>query len=175
MALIVEDGTGSNPTANSYVSTQQIVDFAALRGLTLTEAEADVAGIAAMDYLLMVDDTLQGEPTDAAQPLPYPKTGVYVGCGTEEFPDDQIPGNIIQAQLYLSYYSADGAKLTGPTVGQTVKREKVDVIETEYMTPSEGGALNTKPAMDIVDKMLTPVSVGCVIGGYVGGFTTVRV
>ena len=173
MPLIVEDGSGTNPLANSYVSETEIIDFAALRGITVTDDQATIAGINAMDYLFSIDTWLQGTPTSLTQPLPYPKTGIIPGCAdADELPNDAIPSNIINAQLYLSIYSFEGMGLAAPVSGQTVKREKVDVIVTAYMTPVDGGAINAKPEMPMLRANLTPISVGC---GVVSGFTTVRV
>jgi hypothetical protein len=54
-----------------------------------------------------------------------------------EFPDDEIPSELVAAQIQLAYDS-ETYELQPTGTGQEVLREKVDVIETEYAKRGTG-------------------------------------
>jgi hypothetical protein len=153
--LIVEDGTGSDPTANSYAARADIIVYAAARGVTLTDdAATDVLGIAAMDYLETRD--YKGDPTYGAvgvdQPLAWPRTSVTIGLVT--LAPDAMPLALKNAQCELALQKHNGIDLTPVRAGgQLIKAEKLDVIETEYFETS--GMI--EPVMPRVDALLKPL------------------
>lgn len=157
--LIIEDGSGVEG-ANSFATEDQIVAYAAARGVVIafaTDADKDavaILGIKAMDYLRA--KTYIGSPVEYGQPLPFPREGMYVNPKNsyEEFPTDEIPAALIEAQCRLALEIKRGVDVM-PTVagGSFVVREKVGPIETEY---SEKIAAYTTPDMPMVDALLAP-------------------
>jgi hypothetical protein len=136
MALIVEDGTIVTG-ANSYVSVANARSWATLRGLTFTGADSVVEArlVNAMDVLEGMRDRWKGDKVDADQPLQWPRSDVWLDGN--EFPDDEIPSELIAAQIQLAYDS-ETYELQANGSGQEVVREKVDVIETEYAKRGTG-------------------------------------
>lgn len=132
MAIVVEDGTGSNPLANSYVSEADLATYATDRGITL-------AGTASQ-LLLLSMDTLetrkyQGSKTSTSQPLSWPRSGVVVDG--ESIADNEIPTDLQTAQIVTALSIDSGVNPMG-TTEPAIKRKKVDVIEVEYQVGSSG-------------------------------------
>lgn len=140
MAFIVETGD-IVPGANSYVSVDFADAYHSDRGneswADLTTEEKQSALIKATDYLEQAyAGRWKGEPLKDDQALAWPREV------------EGIPEKLKQACCQLALETIGGASLN-PTQGQTVKREKVDVIEVEYMTGQEGGRTGTRrPAID---------------------------
>ena len=113
--LTVEDGsivTG----ADSFVSADDAAQYLYDRGLITSESSI-TAGLLRRGL-----DALLALPCLAAYRLPLASV-------------TDIPSELVQAQTWVAYYisvsaSNDPAAITS---GGTVKREKVDVIEREYM------------------------------------------
>ena len=126
MAIVVEDGTGSNPLANSYVSEADLTTYASDRGIT-------IAGTASQLLLLSMDTietrSYQGSKTDKDQPLSWPRSGVVVNG--ESIASDEIPDDLKTAQIVTALSVDAGVNPMGQ-IDPAVKREKVDVIEVEY-------------------------------------------
>lgn len=130
VTLIVEDGTNV-PDANSFVTEDMIVSYAAARGVTIpntSDEEKDAAavlGIQAIDYLNAL--SWKGVKTYPDSLVPFPRSGLT------GYTDTQIPAAIKQAQLQLSVIAKSGIVLLPNTAsGATIKREKLGPIETEY-------------------------------------------
>lgn len=167
MPLIKEDGTGSNPAANSYADRADIIAYAAARGVTIADdASADILGIAAMDYL--ESKAWKGDPVLADQPLSWPRGSVVITTTTSDVygsfptpvfaPSDVVPVPVKTAQCELALQKKNGIELMpSRAAGQLLKSEKIDVIETEYY---ETGGLVT-PVLLRVEALLKPfLSVG---------------
>ena len=125
---------------NSYVSESELTDYATARGIVLDGAP-DVALIKAMDWLSI--QPWIGEKTDPTQPLDFPRNG-----------DTTVPTAIKMAQLYLAVRADSGVDLLAPSPLE-IKREKVDVIETEYATGSNV-ALYQTAELPYIKTMLAP-------------------
>ena len=124
--IIIEDGTVV-PGANSYVTEAELTTYAADRGITLTAA-TDVLLIKAMDYIESL--SFIGSKGSEGQPLQWPRSNVYIDGFY--FVPTTIPPALQTGQIATALaIDAD----TGPlaTVDRSTKREKVDVIEVEYM------------------------------------------
>ena len=148
MALIIEDGSIVDG-ANSFVSVAQTdawfaalddQDWAALppeakeRHIILGAAYVVNAQVYAYD----------GERVSIAQWLAWPRSGATYGSSSLTVPDDAIPNEIVRANMVAAGLSMKGQLPTSaappdPT-GREVKKEKVDVIETEYFHSTEGQA-----------------------------------
>ena len=170
MALVIEDGTGLG-NANSYVDAATARDYASARGVSLPAADADVEKllVQAMDYLEAQRARYQGTKTwpvgtaehPAAQALQWPRTGVIIDC-SYTLPDNVIPTELKSAQCQLAMEVFAGNELMPSTDGKVVKREKVDVIETEYMTGQDMGTAGTpRPSFPAVDALLEPLFTAC--------------
>jgi hypothetical protein len=152
MALVVEDGSHV-PDANTFVDRDTLIAYALARGVVIpNDDSADVLLTKAMDYLQSLEDNFAGVPSYTDE-LVFPRIGIY-GLGP-----DIIPRNVRTAQLELALQVKSGVKLL-PTTGAItedafIKREKVDVIETEY---SEAVALAqlsfTVPYLPYIDSLL---------------------
>ena len=136
MALIVEDGS-IVAGANTYVTVAELDDFASARGTTLPAIESDkeILIIKAMDYVEAYRARFQGSKVEAAQPVQWPRINVEIDGFS--FPSDEIPIDLKNAQLQagLEVNSLDDLS---PTQTESIKKEKVDVLETEYFSPQEG-------------------------------------
>lgn len=137
ITLVVEDGTGVSG-ANSFVSENDIVAYAAARGVTLpgsSDAELDavaVLGIKAMDYLRAL--SWRGEPVDPDQPLPWPRKNF---SGQPSSDGTNVPSTIAAAQLALTMYAQAGTDLTPSSTGAGLLiKEKIGPIENQYSAES---------------------------------------
>jgi hypothetical protein len=138
MALIIEDGTGV-VGANTYASRQELIDYAALRGVDLSAeagAALDAALIRAIDYLEA--QPFQGERASSTQALAWPRSdvwlhGILVG-------DDYIPRELVYGQLALAVEARTQDLQPNPTGKGSVIEETVSgAVTVRYSTD--------KPAM----------------------------
>lgn len=142
MAIVVEDGsivTG----ANSYVSAADLTTYATARGITLT-VSGDILLIKAMDYLESL--SYIGIKRLYSQGLQWPR--VYAMIDGYYTSSDVIPTELKNAQMQLAI-SIDEGNNPLATLSQAVKREKIDVIEVEYMDGSSAA-----PIIKTVSAML---------------------
>jgi hypothetical protein len=161
--IIVE--TGANvPNANSYVSVDDARTYAANRGVVLPADDDAVAAmlIQASDYLEAKSCEYQGVPTytDPAQSLAWPRTGAIIGC--TEFPSDQIPKQLIAAQVQLAMaVNAGIALFPNVTPQDYVTEETVGPITTKYADPSKIGVGDMSPQLTAVDALLANLFASC--------------
>lgn len=145
MALIIEDGTGK-ADAQSFATVLELISYSSVRGIEIPSLAADQEAllIKAMDYFISRESDLSGARTyPAVQALPYPREGVYVYGSLVA--NNVVPTQAKQAQLAIAI-ELTKADLLAAT-GKDIKREKVDVIETEYFA---GGSQSngTYPAIE---------------------------
>ena len=125
--IVVEDGTVV-AGANSYVTEAELTTYAADRGVTLTAA-TDVLLIKAMDYIESL--SFIGTKYSKGQALQWPRSNVYIDGFY--FVPTIIPPALQTGQIATALaIDSDNSPLA--TVGRSTKREKVDVIEVEYMS-----------------------------------------
>lgn len=155
MALTVEDGTGVE-NANSYVDLTYARAYAAQRTLALPadDVACEALLIKAMDF---IESEARG-PYKGSQTYPgvdnlkWPREGVVINDA--ELAPNKIPATLKKAvaQLAIEIQAVDPI----PTLsGQVVKREKVDVLETEYAIDYKAG--QKPPVMTKVDLLLAPL------------------
>lgn len=160
MALTVEDGS-IVPNADSYVSQADVIAYALKRGITLPATDAtDVMVIKAMDYLAYFDAKWLGEEVEpGVQSLAWPRKNVWIGFSHTEFPNDEIPNQLVRALCELTLQVNAGVNLLPTLTGDTqfVTREKVDVLETEYSEAVALQVMGMLPDMPLVEAMLTPL------------------
>lgn len=175
MALIIEDGT-IVANAQSYVTAAQARAFALSRGITLSADDAVVESqlIRAVDYLETYRDRYKGTLVSAGiQSLQWPRTGVIID-ELYELPITTIPKELKQAQMALAMEVHGGIVLMPSSDGRVVKREKLDVIEREFMTGNDMTKTGLPmPKFTYVDALLAPLLKAPGIGGF--SLNTVRV
>lgn len=129
MSLIVEDGTGKTD-ADSYVSVADCTTYAAARGIALTgdTAAIEVNIIKAMDYI--ESQNFKGYKYTDEQALQWPRGSVSIDGYSVDV--DEIPTALINALNEAAIVENQGSEIL-PTNERETKREKVDVIEVEYV------------------------------------------
>jgi hypothetical protein len=156
MAFVPETGD-IVPNANSYVTVAEADSFHADRGNTAWAATdtsmKQAALIKATDYIEQkYDGKWKGEPVVPHQSLSWPRENVPTVSS------DEIPAKLKQAVCILALEAI--TEDLNPTLarGGLVKREKVDVIEVEYMDGASGQT--TRPAIDGLLRGLLSLSSG---------------
>lgn len=137
MATTVEDGsivTG----ANSYVSDADFAAYASDRGYTVTGTAAELLLRAAL-YVEQL--SFKGDKKTKAQRMQWPRYNVEIDGFYIE--SDEIPQQLIDLQCEVAL-AIDGGDDPLSTIGRSVKREKVDVIEREFMDNAAPFAINRK-------------------------------
>ena len=124
--IIIEDGTVVSG-ANSYVTEAELTTYAADRGITLTAA-TDVLLIKAMDYIESL--AFIGDKHKESQPLQWPRDEVYIDRYYIE--RETIPKELKNG-VYTAALAIDAELDPLRIIERATKREKVDVIEVEYM------------------------------------------
>lgn len=150
MALVIEDGTGV-AGANSYVTVEEVRSYSDDRGIDLPTEDTDLEKliVQAMDYLETYRSQYQGEKTDPAQLIQFPREGVVIEG--YDLPNNEIPDLLKQAQCQASGDAYDTDLI--PNEGADVKKEKVDVIEVEYADSS----MSQGPTFTKVESLLQPL------------------
>lgn len=172
MALTVEDGTGVDG-ANSYVTLVEVRAYASARGLTIPAVDADLEKLVvkSTDYLEAQRRRYVGLRVNGQGYLQWPRmqddgSGVVIdGC---ELTTTEVPSELKLAQCQLVAELVDVDPL-GTVSGAAIRREKIDVLETEYAV-SDGNRAPA-PFMPKVEALLAPLFKA---SGF-GGLSTVRV
>lgn len=135
MALIVETGAVV-AGANTYADIATLDAYHLARGNTAwenAEAEAKEAAILrGMDYVESLP--WKGQKSAYANPLQWPRIGVVDRSGYD-VPANTVPQGVILALCAAALVELQTPGALAPALerGGMVKREKVDVIETEFM------------------------------------------
>jgi len=169
MELIVEDGSGV-VGANSYVSADDYLTWAAARGLPeLEQEQVEIAAVQAVDYL-QIEVCYSGYRVDEEQALEYPRTSVYINGVL--FADDAVPSQLKQAQMHLMSAVLSGVPLMPNVSGNAadyVVKEKVGPIETTF---ADATVFNGRTSFTAVERLLAPL-LGRNCTGF-GSFNVVR-
>lgn len=137
MALLVENGSGVTG-ADSYISVADFETFCASIGVTLTGNNGTSEQVLTLAFMDMEQSSYKGVPVfNRERPL-WPRSGVYL---TRDYlvPSDEIPKALKDLQCFWAIEIDAGRDPRG-YISRAIKREKVDVIEVEYMdnaTPFE--------------------------------------
>jgi len=137
--LIIEDGTAATASANSYVTVAEVTTFCSDNGLTAWATlasntlyiQAIIRGCAFVDS----EYNFKGEKYSYDDPLEWPRVGVYddinLNPEDEEF-FQEIPKGLKKACCRAAYEESVSPGGLQSNLVSNVKREKIDVIETEY-------------------------------------------
>lgn len=117
--------------ANSFVDYYEFIDYCYKRRLPVpsTTSQGQQCLLDAMDYLLTFESNMQGYRSEKGQNLMWPRRGVCLYG--YQFPDDEIPDSIKKAQMEAAAYAVNNELMVNEVLSN-VKKEKIDVLETEY-------------------------------------------
>lgn len=151
MAFLVEDGS-IVAGANAYLSVADFDAYWLDRNITLsqTQAEKEAAIIIATQYL--DQNKWKGAIVSDAQPLDFPRGGVYDQEGRE------IPNNIIPQQVKHACAEYAHRQLTAPIQpdleGGAVKRTKSKLGTLEEEIEYADGSVTTRPRYPMADNLI---------------------
>ena len=141
--LIIEDGTLSTPSANSYVTVAEVDTFVSNFGLTgwstLSTTVREQAILRGMAYIETFP--FKGIKMSWEDPLEFPRYGVwdesYYGSmedwSSEELAFYQeIPKQVKNAVCRAAYEESQSAGVLQANVASNIRSERIDVISTEY-------------------------------------------
>lgn len=137
--LIVEDGTGI-VNANTYVDIDYVKSYLTSRVANLpSDAELERHIVLACDFIESIN-RFSGTPTNAMQPLQFPRSHVYVAGATVDPATVPEPVKRAQAQLVLDTVLS-GKPLMSASTAYALKRRTLGPLTMEYATGS--GKVNT--------------------------------
>jgi len=137
--LVVEDGTGTVASANSYVSIAEVTTFCDNYGLVewATSASSTLYTQAIIRATAFLDGEydFKGEKYAYDDPLQWPRSGVY--AFQDLHPEDEeffqeVPDGVKKACCRAAYEELKAPGTLQSNLVSNVKREKIDVLETEY-------------------------------------------
>ena len=111
---------------NSYVTEAELQTYADDRDIVIQSANLPSLLINAMDYI--ETRSYSGQKFDESQALEFPR--YYTSTAPDTAPD--VPDDIKNAEITAALLIDSGVDLFA-TIGRAVKKEKVDVLEVEYM------------------------------------------
>ena len=124
--LIIEDGTGLDLDANSYVDLVSIKAYAELHSVDISAYDDDnLTGFAlnAMEYLESVGSIYKGLPTSATQPLEWPRDDVWGIKRPDHYTlPTEIPYQLKKAQLELTMSAREGDVMPNRSEAQILSR-----------------------------------------------------
>lgn len=141
---------------NSYVTRQELIDYADARGITVPDtAETDVLLINATDFMETYEGRFVGSRATAEQALAWPRQGVVLRGF--EVPEDEVPELVKQVQKEIALDLQAGVDLYNREDRQIVTRERVDgAVEVAYATPNVVGVrLQQSKAMSLLRLITT--------------------
>lgn len=167
MALTVETGA-CIPTANAFVDRASLLAWASdyYPDRTIADDATTDAAIMRASAWLSTFPNWDGSMAcgRGLQGLAWPRSGA-TDCDGLAIADDEVPVEVQRATFYATLAELDSPGVLTPSItpGKQTKREKVDVIEVEYMTPSDQGAATDKDPIETLRPVLTAVydSVKC--------------
>ncbi len=119
-----------------YGTEAGLTAYATARGYTLTLAPSVLLN-RAHDYLESLNYI--GSKTDSTQEAEWPRKDAVVDGVT--LPSDTVPQDIINAEYQAAIGIDEGADPLAVS-SQSIKRERVDVIEVEYQDGTSSAASN---------------------------------
>jgi len=148
--LIVEDGS-IVANANTYVDVAFVDTYATDHGLPLWTGTADEKNAAILNAMTLIESKpYKGYPSFKGQELVWPRQGVTLYGWDVDF--DDIPSRVTSAQAEAAIRAITSPLSPDLCRGGGIKREKVDVIETEYFA----GASNST-TYPVIDQLLAPL------------------
>lgn len=165
--MIVQDPLNPSADADSMVSVADARARAVALGVSLPDDDTacEVALVQGNVYLNSL--CYYGTAAVPFQQTPFPRLGISMAGN--EYPSDQIPQQAIDAQIVAASYAASGEIYTVVDNDKRIKRDKIDIIETEYFG-SETGSQTGKKVITRANELLSMFT--CPSGGlnwaYIG-------
>ncbi|EIY5055168.1 hypothetical protein ML056_003480 [Klebsiella variicola] len=131
------DNDPTSATFNSYGDVAGLLAFATSRGYDVPEDTAEMLLFQAIDFLNL--QSWAGEPTDSAQALPWPRSGVKVG--RRVIPDDKIPPALVTAQYRLAIAAQDMELMPGYSGAQAVEEAVSGAVSVKYSESTIGAGV----------------------------------
>jgi hypothetical protein len=156
-STVVEYNPSTISVANSYVTAITFIDYCYKRGLPVprTAADADRCLLDAMDYLSQFEQQMQGYRSSREQRLAFPRRGVSLYGWLLQ--SDEIPDEIKRAQMEAASYAVNNPLLHSETVSN-IRREKLDVLETEYFQGGQRTTVRLSRVMACLAPLLSDTS-----------------
>jgi hypothetical protein len=143
--LIIEDGTVITD-ANAYVTVAEVTSFCTNYGLDswalLGNTEKITAIIRGTAYVETFN--FKGEKYSYDDPLEWPRVGVYDDINLEpEYEEfyQEIPLGLKKACCRAAYEESVSPGVLQANLTSNIKRERIDVIETEYFSNQPSKAI----------------------------------
>lgn len=132
MTLIVEDGSGSDPEANTYSDLAALRAYALSIGVTLATEDIVVEGYAhvGMQYIERRRAQYQGCKTAQENPLQFPRIGMQIDGF--DIADDVIPMMLPSALGQLVVEQHNGINIMPTEVGAFVTEDTLGPITTKF-------------------------------------------
>ncbi len=127
--------------ADSYGDESGLGAYATARGVTISGHETELL-IKAMDWLEI--QSFKSCKLVETQSLQFPRYEYNYGDTYGE-----VPGNIVTAQYVVALLIDSGEDMNA-SVGRAIKRERVDVLEVEYM--DNASSTTMYPQLDLLLK-----------------------
>jgi hypothetical protein len=151
-ALVIEDGT-LVAGANSYVTLVEAQTYASDRGYVIPVDPLEVIKhlLRAKDYLESFRSSYKGSKVSGTQSLQWPRLDVSID--NFDVLSTVIPQDLkdAQCQIVVELETADPLPSTN---GYSIKRERIDVVETEYAVGYRDTTEPPLPRMPKVDRLL---------------------
>lgn len=171
MAFVVEDGTGTVLTANSYTSVAEFKAYFDDRGFayspTYTDSQIEKALVQSTDYIdLMFDSRFRGERLvqDPEQPLSFPRYNLFLRkVAVEGIPADLKNAASEYAKVVLTTGqplspNPSGFDTTGQVLQESIKKVGPIEVHAKYETGS-GATRRSYPVPDrLVEQYCYSVS-----------------
>lgn len=149
MTITVEDGTIVEG-ANSWVSREEFITYAAARGVAIAdEAASDVYLIKACDYINSLEPQIQGYLVNRNQPTVFPRTDLFIENWS--WSSTEIPRQVISAQLALALEVSQGADPLNPPDNLPVVEKRVEgAVTVKYANPSNVSKVSKNQASEAI-------------------------
>ena len=156
--IIVEDGD-IVAGANSYVSLADARTRAEVLGVTIsgTDEDANSQLVQAAYYNdSMYAVCFTGQRVELTQPMQWPRDNAYIYDST--FPNDEIPQQVIDAQIFTASAINAGVDLYPNNDGKSVASKTVGSISVSYFN---NGTTGTNITITSTQNAIGPVLSNC--------------
>lgn len=154
ITIIIEDGT-IVANANSYVSINDLLEYASNRNVDMTAVDEDILAsylIIASDYMESFISEYKGVRIDLAQELEWPRQ--YVSIYPYAYLDPEvIPDGIKEAQMQLAIAQFNGIDLNPVRTKPLAILRQVGPIITKY---SDRIGTSPQPKLYAFERLLAP-------------------
>ena len=144
MALTIETGTGTDQSANSYITITELTDFLSARNLSVTAGTEEALILRATDIL--EQQNYKGVKQTPDQPLSFPRSKI-ADKENVRYRESTIPKELKTATIYLAWYLEKNPKFSDIS-GPMIKKKVISSISTEFAT-GEGAVIKKTTIKDL--------------------------